>query len=396
MNYESFLASIVNYSEDAIYGETLDGTILSWNAAAEKMYEYSAEEAKGQSVMMIIPPECKEELAELVEKIKRKEHIERHETFRMNKSGKRFPVSQSTSPIINDAGEVVGIAVIARDITERKRAEEALREAEEKFRVLLTQIPGVGYKGYADSSIDFFDDKIETMTGYKKEDFDSRKLRWCELMPKEDFESAKKIFVQALKTNQHYVREYRIRNKEGKMLWIQERSQIICDQEGKIDHVSGIMFDITERKQVEAELAIKTKALSRQAREIIDISTPVIQVWEGMVATPLIGMLDSHRTQNFMEILLERIVETGSSIALVDITGVPTVDTETARHLIETITAVRLLGAEVILTGVRPPIARTLVHLGIDLSGIITRSSLAAGLSMALDMLNLKITSREQ
>ena len=102
----------------------------------------------------------------------------------------------------------------------------------------------------------------------------------------------------------------------------------------------------------------------------MELSTPVMQVWQGVVVAPLIGSLDSQRTQQFMERLLNRIVETNSPVALVDIMGVPTIDTQTAQHLIETISAVRLLGAQVVLTGVRPAIAQTLVHLGIDLSGI--------------------------
>lgn len=119
-----------------------------------------------------------------------------------------------------------------------------------------------------------------------------------------------------------------------------------------------------------------------------------MQVWQGVVVAPLIGTLDSQRTQLFMERLLDRITETNSPVALVDIMGVPAIDTQTAQHLAETISAVRLLGAQVVLTGVRPAIAQTLVHLGIDLSGITTRSSLAAGLQVALNILNLQIVRK--
>ena len=142
--------------------------------------------------------------------------------------------------------------------------------------------------------------------------------------------------------------------------------------------------DITERKRAE-------ERIQQQSKDILELSTPVMQVWQGVVAAPLIGALDSQRTQQFMERLLNRIVETNSPVALVDIMGVPTVDTQTAQHLIETISAVRLLGAQVVLTGVRPAIAQTLVHLGVDLTGIITRSSMSAGLQVALDILKLKV-----
>jgi rsbT co-antagonist protein RsbR len=120
-----------------------------------------------------------------------------------------------------------------------------------------------------------------------------------------------------------------------------------------------------------------------------------MQIWDGIVAVPLIGSLDSQRTQLFMERLLERIVDTNSPMALVDIMGVPTIDTQTAQHLIETITAVRLLGAQVVLTGVQPVIAQTLVHLGVDLSGITTRASMAAGLKVAFEAMSLKVVDRD-
>jgi len=144
--------------------------------------------------------------------------------------------------------------------------------------------------------------------------------------------------------------------------------------------------DITERKRAREALA----------QEILDISTPVIQVWEGVVVAPLIGTLDSQRTERFMERLLERIVETRSRVALVDITGVATIDTQTAQHLIDTVTAVRLLGAQVMLTGVSPAIAVTLVHLGIDLSGLITRASLMAGLRLTMELLGLQMVTKNE
>lgn len=133
--------------------------------------------------------------------------------------------------------------------------------------------------------------------------------------------------------------------------------------------------------------------LARMAQEILEVSTPVIQVWTGIVIAPLIGMLDSQRAQQFMDRFLARIVETQAEVALLDITGVPTVDTQTGQYLIETISAARLLGTQVVLTGVRSAIAQTLVHLGIDLSGISTRASLSAGLRIALDMLGLQVVT---
>ena len=178
---------------------------------------------------------------------------------------------------------------------------------------------------------------------------------------------------------------WRVR-KDGKQFWANAIISALRDKDGTLRGFAKVTRDLTERKHAE-------ERIQQQAKEIMELSTPVMQVWQGVVVVPLIGSLDSQRTQQFMERLLNRIVETNSPLALVDIMGVPTIDTQTAQHLIETISAVRLLGAQVVLTGVRPAIAQTLVHLGIDLSDILTRSSLAAGLRVVLDMLNLQVVA---
>jgi len=122
----------------------------------------------------------------------------------------------------------------------------------------------------------------------------------------------------------------------------------------------------------------------RQQQELLELSTPVVKLWDGVLAVPMIGTLDSSRTQLVMESLLTRIVETGSELAIIDITGVPTVDTLVAQHLLKTVTAIRLMGADCIISGIRPQIAQTIVQLGIDLQGIVTKATLADALSLAL------------
>jgi len=128
----------------------------------------------------------------------------------------------------------------------------------------------------------------------------------------------------------------------------------------------------------------REELISRQQEEMLELSTPVVKLWDGVLALPMIGTLDSARTQIVMESLLQRIVETGSTIAIIDITGVPTVDTLVAQHLLKTVTAIRLMGADCIISGIRPQIAQTIVHLGIDLTGISTKASLADALTLAL------------
>ena len=124
--------------------------------------------------------------------------------------------------------------------------------------------------------------------------------------------------------------------------------------------------------------------INRQQQELLELSTPVIKLWDGVLAVPMIGTLDSSRTQLVMESLLQRIVETESTLAIIDITGVPTVDTLVAQHLLKTVTAIRLMGADCIISGIRPQIAQTIVHLGIDLQGVSTKATLADALALAL------------
>ena len=143
-----------------------------------------------------------------------------------------------------------------------------------------------------------------------------------------------------------------------------------------------------------AQVAGQADLIAQQRMTISELETPVIQVWDGILALPLVGSLDTARTQEMNEALLQRIVETGSEIVILDITGVPVVDTAVARHLLETVAAARLLGAEVLIVGLSPRTALTLVHLGLDLAGVTTRTTMAKGLQLAFARLGLAVVPR--
>ncbi len=159
-------------------------------------------------------------------------------------------------PLVDAAtGERNGVVEFARDITQSRQTQEALRESETRYRLLVNNIPAVVFKGYGDWRVQFVDHKIEELTGYHQDEFNSGRLKWCDLILPEDLEAAQKLFVQALKTTRSYTRAYRIKRKDGGIIWIQARGQIICDLAGKIDYVSGVFFDITESKQAEEAVA---------------------------------------------------------------------------------------------------------------------------------------------
>ncbi|MGE5402480.1 MAG: STAS domain-containing protein, partial [Ignavibacteriales bacterium] len=145
-----------------------------------------------------------------------------------------------------------------------------------------------------------------------------------------------------------------------------------------------VIFDKLGLYTVEMYIKSREEIILRQQREMIELSTPVVQLWNGILALPLIGTLDSERTQVVMESLLTKIVESGSYVAIIDITGVPTVDTLVAQHLLKTVAAAKLMGAECIISGIRPQIAQTIVHLGVNLEDVTTKATMAEALRSAL------------
>jgi rsbT co-antagonist protein RsbR len=141
----------------------------------------------------------------------------------------------------------------------------------------------------------------------------------------------------------------------------------------------------------ETYIRTREELISRQQQDMLELSTPVVKLWDGVLALPMIGTLDSARTQVVMENLLQRIVDSGADVAILDITGVPTVDTLTAQHLLKTVTAARLMGAECIISGIRPQIAQTIVHLGVDLGDVVTKATLADAFKVALSRQGLTV-----
>jgi rsbT co-antagonist protein RsbR len=158
----------------------------------------------------------------------------------------------------------------------------------------------------------------------------------------------------------------------------------------------SLVLDVLGLLTTEAYQKGREEMIARQQQEMLELSTPVVTLWNGVLALPLIGTLDSARTQVVMESLLQRIVETGSLIAILDITGVPTVDTLVAQHLLKTVAAARLMGADCIISGIRPQIAQTIVHLGVDLNTVATKATLADAFAVALKRLGLAVTRTAQ
>ncbi len=172
------------------------------------------------------------------------------------------------------------------------------------------------------------------------------------------------------------------------------RRELGQDPQAVIDETlrSSELLDKLGLYTTEVHQKAREEVIVRQQQEMLELSTPVVTLWDGILALPMIGTLDSSRTQVVMETLLEKIVQTRSAIAIIDITGVPTVDTLTAQHLLKTVTAARLMGAECLISGIRPQIAQTIVHLGVELGSVITKATLADAFAIALERSGRAVT----
>ena len=172
------------------------------------------------------------------------------------------------------------------------------------------------------------------------------------------------------------------------------RKEVGGDELANASWSATIVLDTLGLYTTETYQKGREEIISRQQQELLELSTPVVQLWHGVLALPLIGTLDSARTLVVMESLLQAVVETGSEIAIIDITGVPVVDTLVAQHLLKTVAAARLMGADCIISGIRPQIAQTIVHLGVEINDVITKATLADAFAIALNRIGLQVSRK--
>jgi PAS domain S-box-containing protein len=373
---------IVESAPNAIVMANQKGTIVLVNSQTEQLFGYMRDELIGQSVDRLVPERVRSThpsyRAGFFTDPKTRPMGAGRDLYGVHKDGHEIPVEIGLNPLVTEEGTFVLASII--DITARKQAAE-------RFRLIVESTPNAIVMANQEGTIVLVNSQTERLFGYQRDELIGQSVdRLVPERVRSTHPSYRAGFFTDPKTRPMGAgRDLYGVHKDGHEIPVEIGLNPLVTEEGTF--VLASIIDITARKQAEETIA-------RQAQEILEVSTPVVQMWEGVIAAPLIGTLDSQRTEQFMERLLQRIVETNSPVALVDITGVPTIDTQTGQHLIETVTAVRMLGAQVVLTGVRPALAQTLVHLGIDLSHVITRSSMSAGVRVALDILNLQVVSK--
>jgi len=241
------LAAIVESSDDAIIGKTLDGVIRSWNSGAERLFGYAPEEAIGQSITLIIPPERLAEEHEILRRIARGERVEHFETVRRAKNGRDLDISLTISPIRDAEGYIVGASKVARDVTGRKRAEEALRASEQRFRTLTSHAPVGIFLTDRQGDCLWVNERWCEMAGLSLEE--ARGEGWTRALHPDDRERVFDEWYTAIRAARPFVSEYRFQSPQGQVRWLQGNAIGLCDEAGRVSEYIGTLADITERRE---------------------------------------------------------------------------------------------------------------------------------------------------
>ncbi|MEG4487474.1 PAS domain S-box protein [Microcoleus sp. D2_18a_B4] len=261
------LAAIVESSEDAIISKDLEGVVTSWNVGAETIFGYTAAEIVGQSGIKLIPADYRDEENEIITKIQRGERIKHYDTKRLRKDGTLIDVSMSVSPIKDQAGNIIGASKIGRNIADRKQAEAALRESEERWELSVRGNNDGIWDWNVQTNEVFFSSRWKKMLGYEDHEIQNILDEWANLVHPDDLGWVMQVIQDHFaKKTPFYITEHRIRCKDGSYKWILDRGQALWDDAGNVIRMTGSHTDITERKQAEVALQVS----EARYRQLID------------------------------------------------------------------------------------------------------------------------------
>ncbi|NJN18447.1 MAG: PAS domain S-box protein [Oscillochloris sp.] len=362
------------------------GVITRWNPAAERIFGWPAAEAIGRNAIELLVPGLAREHVEFVVGALLSGEATNSRNENIRKDGKLI-TCQWHNAVLRDAdGNVTGWLSQTEDITEQLRAEDSLHERTAYLQAIFNAMNDVVM--VIDSNgvyLDIAPTKPELIYA-PSQDLIGKRMH--NAMPAEHADRYLAVIQRVLQYGEPQQFIYELPVQSG-IVWFNATITRLSDQS-----VLWVARDMTDQRQGEEErIALQEQVIEAQRQALRELSTPIIPITDGVVAMPLIGSLDSMRIQQVMETLLEGVGSTRAETAILDITGVPVVDTQVADALLRAARAVKLLGAQVVLTGIRPEVAQTLVGLGLDLSGITTRATLQSGIAFALAASGVKLNT---
>jgi rsbT co-antagonist protein RsbR len=371
--YQQMIDSITDYE---VISLDENGVVKTWNEGAERLKGYRAQEIIGRP-MSVFYTEDDLRAGRPAQDLRTAAEIGQcsSEGWRVRKDGSTFWASTTLTPIRGHGGTLYGYVRITRDHSERREKElemlavERMLDAITDYEVIRLDADGV-VRSWSPSAERLKQYKAQEIVGHHVSVF----------YVEDDVRSglADRDLANAARLGRYEVEGWRVR-KDGSRFWANTiLSPIIDEAEGVVGYVS-VGRDLSERRAQE-------QLVQRQQEEILELSTPVIQVWDKVLVLPIIGTLDSVRAARLTEGLLERIAIEQAEVAILDVSGVPAIDTEVAQHLLKTVEAARLMGAVSVLSGVRPETAQAIVHLGIDLGSLRSRTNLKEALQLALTL----------
>jgi methyl-accepting chemotaxis protein len=351
----------------------MDGTIITSNANFLNVLGYTLEEVKGKHHRIFCEKSyaSSPEYKQFWEKLNRGE-FDSGEYKRIGKNGKEVYIQATYNPIFDSNGKPVKVLKIATDVTKQK-----LMNAEYEGKISAIDKSQGTIEFNMDGTIITSNANFLNVLGYTLEEVKGKHHRiFCE----ESYASSPeyKQFWEKLNRGEFDSGEYKRIGKNGKEAYIQASYNPILDLNGKPVKVLKIATDVTEQKRLEEE---RTK----QAALIMEMSTPVMRLWDNILLLPIVGLVDSKRVQLIMETVLQKIVDYETKVIILDIQGVPSVDSAVANHLIKVTKATRLMGCTCIVTGISPEISQALVNLGLELTDILTQATLKDGVTTSLE-----------
>jgi PAS domain S-box-containing protein len=377
-----FTTVLANNLGEGVYALDREGLLIYMNPAAQRMLGWQQEELLDHNMHEAIHfqradgTHSSAEECPLLDVMDSEKTVSNEDDVFTRKDGTMFPVAYTSAPIKMD-GEIVGAVLSFRDITERKRAQAALQQSEQLYRFLAEAIPQQVWTARPDGTLDYVNQRV--LDYFDRTEEQILGWGWQEMVHPDDLQNCNERWTRSLKTGEIYSIEFRLRRAaDGSYRWHLGRALPMLDSGGQITRWFGTNTDIEEQKSLEERLA----ELSRQREQMLEeVSTPVVPVWRGVLALPLIGSLDSLRMQRATEAALSAVTRMGASAIIIDITGARIVDSHAVANLGNLVLALKLIGAETIVTGVGAHASQTLVRLGVDLTGMRTSRTFAGALA---------------